>query len=126
MTERALRARRQTLGQFHHRRVRKARQHHVVERLQLRAQRRDDLRMIVTKQIRPPRTDAVQIAPSVKIVQPRPLPARNRHQRHGLRRIRAQMVLHLRARMPHGSQRALRPLLIQTGRKIGRHGFPSE
>jgi hypothetical protein len=90
----------QPFGEFHHRLVREAGQHDVVQRVQLLAQRRLDVRMAVAEQVDPPGADAVQVAPAFKVVQPHAFGARDGHGRLRL------VQLHLRARVPHMAQAA--------------------
>jgi hypothetical protein len=106
MTERALRKRRKTLGQFDGWGVRAAREHRVFERVELILQRAVDIVVRVAEEIDPPRTDRIEIAVALRIVEPRALAARDRHERHAL------VMFHLGARMPHGRERAGNPVLI--------------
>ena len=100
MTEPARREGGQALGQFDHRLMGEAGEHHVFERIELLAQCRLDARMTVAEQVDPPRTDGVQNSIAVKIVQPHTLGTAHRHQRHQL------VVFHLCARVPARAQAA--------------------
>jgi hypothetical protein len=102
MTELTAGQRRQALRERDHRLMGEAGKHHVIQRIELIAQRRDDVRMTVTEQIGPPRADAVEVAPAVRRMQPRPARPRNGEQRQRL----VGMPLHLGAWMPDGGETA--------------------
>ena len=103
----------QRLGKLDRRLVREAGQHHVVEPVELRLQCRDDARVAVAEQARPPRADRVEIAPSVVAVQPGAFGAGDRHHRQRF------VVVHLRARMPDDGEVARR----ERGGFRGDHGL---
>ncbi|MNV28823.1 hypothetical protein D3C71_1200260 [compost metagenome] len=90
----------QALGQLHHGRVGKARQHHVVELAQLVHQRGLDVWVAVAEQVDPPGADAVQVALPIGAVEPRALGARNGHGRLGF------VPLHLGAGVPDAGEAA--------------------
>ena len=98
MAEPAGRQRREPLGELDHRPMREAGEHHVLELVELRGDRGADARIRVAEEIDPPRAHRVEIAAAVEIVEPRTLAARDRHERQRL------VLLHLRARMPHGAR----------------------
>ncbi len=104
IAERALRQRRQALGQLHRRRMRAAGQHDVFKRLQLLHERRVDRRIGVAEQVDPPRTDGVEIALAVGVDQPGAVSAGDGQRRFVGRRIGPQA----RARMPDGALAAHR------------------
>ena len=83
------------LGELDCRFVGETGEHHVVEAVELVAERGDDARMAMTEQAGPPRTDRIEIAASVGCGQPRAVGARDRQHRQGF------VVVHLRARVPH-------------------------
>jgi len=87
------------LGQLDDRLVREAGQHRMLERVELRAQRGVDVRVAVAEEIHPPRADAVEQAPPVRVDQPRPFAAHDRHERQRL------VLFHLRAGVPDGGER---------------------
>jgi len=89
--------------------VGEAGQHDVVERVELLAQRRDDARVAVPEEVRPPGADGVEEAVAVHVLQPRALRAADRHQRQGL------VQLHLRARMPDGVEAAAEEVVVVHG-----------
>ena len=95
----------QALRQFDRRLVREAGEHDVFQRVELFAQGAIDARVAVAEEIDPPRTDAVEVAIAVKIVQPRALATGDRDQRQV-----ALVLLHLRARMPDGGEAALQQI----------------
>ncbi len=70
-------------------------EHHVLEGVELFAQRRVDRRVRVAEEVDPPRAHRIEIAATVEVVQPGSLAARDGHQREAL------VGLHLRAGMPH-------------------------
>lgn len=109
MAERALRQRREPLGQFDRRSVRAAREHRVFERIELRAQRFVDAGVGMAEQIDPPRADRIEIAVAGMIEEPGALPSCERDERHAL------VVLHLRTRMPYRTQTACDPVAIRFG-----------
>ena len=92
---------RQALGEFNYGLVGKTREHGVFQRVDLIAQRGVDVRVAVTEEIHPPRTHRVEITLAVKVIQPATSSTRHRNQRQRF------MLLHLRARMPHGGQAAV-------------------
>ena len=97
------RERGQPFREFHHRAVREAGEQHVVEFVQLRAQRGHDARLAVAEEIHPPRAHRVEVAAAVEVVQPHTFAAGDRHERQRL------VHLHLRARMPYGGAAAREP-----------------
>ena len=109
MAERAAGQLRQTFGQFDYRLVREAGEDDVFEFFELLTQRGIDTRVAMAKQIDPPGTDAIKIAFAVKVMQPDAFSTGNRNQRQG---VAARVLLHLRARVPDGSQAAMQELSI--------------
>ncbi len=95
---------RETLGELDCRRVREAREHHVLQRSELLHQRRVDARVAVPEQVDP---DRVEDAAAFEIVEPEPFGATDRHERQRF------VVLHLRAGMPDGTQAALENLRVR-------------
>ena len=81
--------------------MRETGEHDVFKRVELFAQGRVDTRVAVAEEVDPPRADAIQIAPAVKVVQPGALTTRNRDQRQVVF-----VLLHLRARMPDSGEAA--------------------
>ena len=77
-----------------------AREEHVLEAFELGPERGVNARVAMPEEIHPPRTDGIQIAPAIKIVEPATLAAGNRYQGKLL------VVLHLRARVPHSGKAA--------------------
>ncbi|MNC84768.1 hypothetical protein D3C83_03340 [compost metagenome] len=95
VAQRAARESRQPLREQHHRLVREARQHHVLERIELRGERRVDARLAVPEEIHPPRADRIEVALALEVVEPAALRARDRNERQRF------VLLHLGARVPH-------------------------
>jgi hypothetical protein len=79
-------------------------QHGVFQGVQLVFERGIDAWVGVAKQIYPPRTDGIEVAAVVMVIQPRPLSTLDGHQGHGF------VVLHLCAGVPHTLQAALNQL----------------
>ena len=88
------------LRQPHHRLVREAAEHDVIERVELEFQRRDDMRMPMPEQVRPPGTDRIEITLALEVGQPRAFGFLDRHERQPL------VILHLCARVPDVRERA--------------------
>ena len=98
------RERRQSLGQLDDRAVGEAGEHHVLELGELRGQRRVDPRVGVAEQVDPPRSDRIEVAAPVVVVEPGPGRARDRDRRRLL------VLLHLRAGVPDRIAAAQRPV----------------
>ena len=71
----------ETLRQLDHRGMRATCQQHMVELIDLVAQRRADARIGVAEEVDPPRTDGIEVATAIEVVQPCTLGARDRHER---------------------------------------------
>src|SRR5258708_13525332 len=99
---------RETPGELDCRRVREAREHHVLQRSELLHQRRVDARVAVPEQVDPPRADRVEDAAAFEIVDPEPFGATDLHERQRF------VGLHLRSRMPAGTQAPLHNLPLPT------------
>src|SRR5205809_290445 len=84
----------QGLGKLDDRLMREAGEDDVLQFIQLIAHGGVDTRVAMTKQVDPPGTDAVQVPPAVKVLQPGTLGAADGYRRQLL------VVLHLRARVP--------------------------
>ena len=93
---------RQALGELDRGLVGEAGEHHVLQRVELRVERRVDARMAVPEQVDPPGADRVQDAAAFEIVEPDAFGAADRHQRQRL------VMLHLGARMPDRAPAAAR------------------
>ena len=93
--------RRQPLGELHHRFVREAGEHDVLEGLQLLAQCGVDAGVGMAEQVGPPRADAIKQRISLLVIKPASLSFGNGNQ--GQRFV----MLHLCARVPNGSQTAI-------------------
>ena len=106
MTKMMLRQRRQSLGELHHRLMREAGQHRMLQSVELIFERRIDARVRMTKEIHPPRTHRIQITPACMVHQPRALALTDRDQWQGL------VMLHLRAGMPDTGKTAGDPVGI--------------
>ena len=116
MSEGIVRERRETLGEFDHRAVREAGEDNVFQLVQLRTQGSVDARVGVAEEIDPPRTDAVQVAIAVEIMQPDALATGNRDHRQLAAAVDIiGMLLHLRARVPDGGQAALQQVVVVHG-----------
>jgi hypothetical protein len=90
----------QTFRKLHHRLMRKACQHHMLQRPQLLDQSRVDARVTMPEQIHPPGTHRIQITLAVIVNQPNALAARDGQQR------KIFVMLHLRTRVPDGGETA--------------------
>ena len=96
----------QPLGQLHHRRMRRAGQHHMFDPAELIDDRGIDARIAMAEQVDPPAGYRVQITPSAGIDQPRPLAARDRQRRRGFQRF------HLGAGVPDGGTGAADQIMV--------------
>jgi hypothetical protein len=99
------------LRQLDHRRMREAREHHMVEPFQLVGNGGLQMRVAMAEEVNPPRADGVEIALTLVVVEPDTLRTCDGQRRQRL------VLLHLRARVPHGAQAALAP-----ARDAVRHG----
>jgi hypothetical protein len=97
----------EAFGQFDHRRVREAGQHHVVEAVDLIVQRGSQRRVAVAKQVDPPRADAVKDPPALGIDEPHAFGTSDRDERLPLF-----VQLHLRTWMPDSVQAASAPSCV--------------
>ena len=109
----------QALGQFDHRLMGEAGQHHVLKAVQLLADACVDARVGMAEHIDPPGADRIQVALAVEIFQPDALATADRNQRQAL------VVFHLRAGVPEHGQVALHPRCICVhGLLLGRDREP--
>ncbi|MOA44328.1 hypothetical protein D3C78_1665940 [compost metagenome] len=76
-------------------------QHDVIELLELIAQGRLDVRMVVAKQVDPPGADAVEVTPAFEVMQPYAFGFGDGHEGLGF------VLFHLCAGVPHMAQAAL-------------------
>ena len=98
---------RETLRKLHHRLVREAGEHHVLELAELVGDGGVDARVAVAEKVDPPGADAVEVAVAVGVVKPEAVAAHHRHQwqrRGSLGRFG--MVFHLGAGVPDCTQAA--------------------
>ena len=107
MSQVMLRQSREFFRQFHHRGVGEACQHHVFDETHLCLNGRIDAWVGVTKEVGPPRADAVQVGAVLGVIEPHPLALDDGQGRHVL------VVLHLGARVPNAQEAALAPVWLE-------------